>query len=193
MHLRWLFNVRNSLQVLHARLKMNAAVSPQENLLISNLLRIPRTKTKQTNTFFITLRWEAQNNIQEKKEVDIKASDFQTFFSCKRAKIESDIYILGVKRRRIILTRSMHLKLKAYTSCPNTLLEESCVDLSAKTRHTVFNHAIKSSIPEIFMIMVVFVYKQNMFFILKSISEYQKKNKESGCFKKMFPLFQIIM
>lgn len=61
MHLRWLFNVRNSLQVLHARLKMNAAVSPQENLqlLISNLLRIPRTKTKQTNTFFITLRWEA--------------------------------------------------------------------------------------------------------------------------------------
>lgn len=61
MHLRWLFNVRNSLQVLHARLKMNAAVSPQENLqlLISNLLKIPRTKSKQTNTFFITLRWEA--------------------------------------------------------------------------------------------------------------------------------------
>lgn len=40
---------------------------------------------------------------------------FLNIFSCKCAKIESDIYILGVKRRRIILTHRTHLNLKAYT------------------------------------------------------------------------------
>lgn len=40
---------------------------------------------------------------------------FLNIFSCKCAKIESDIYILGVKRRRIILTHRTHLILKAYT------------------------------------------------------------------------------
>lgn len=114
MHVQWLFNVHNSLQVLHARI-INERCSCASKEFTVTYIKSSKNTQNQTNKYVLY-----HINMGGIEHTGQEGSRYQSIifpnsFSCKRSKIESDIYILGVRRRRIILTRSTHLKLKAYT------------------------------------------------------------------------------
>lgn len=112
MHLRWLFNVRNSLQVLHERCSFAS-----REFTVTHIKSSKNTQNQNQTNKYVLYHFKVGGIEQHtgKEGSRYQSIRFPNIFSCKRAKIESDIYILEVERRRIILTRSTHLKLKAYT------------------------------------------------------------------------------
>lgn len=117
MHVQWLFNVHNSLQVLHARIINERCSCASKEFTVTYIKSSKNTQNQNQTNKYVLYHFKV-GGIEEHTGQEgsrYQSIRFLNIFSCKCAKIESDIYILGVKRRRIILTHRTHLNLKAYT------------------------------------------------------------------------------